>query len=218
MGLVNGNFLALGAASALALGAALPRGSRAADEQSRSATTLPDYVRVLRSHRDHRPEGWGYASIEDYLFVHGVLGTTTPLLPGEADLVRAAHHRLRWRMQACYRNAQELVLRDTTGTLQYAEGYALGHACIPVLHGWVTVNGKVVDPTWFPVREGRILTPPASWHYFGAPFSRADIREIAELKPARGAGRKGQLWSILDYWEAEWPVLRRPRARDGPAR
>lgn len=121
-------------------------------------------------------------------------------------------------MQGCYRNAQELVLRDATGTLQYVEGYALGRAIIPVLHGWVTVNGKVVDPTWLPVQERRVATPPTNWHYFGAPFSRADIREIADLALPRRRGRKGQLWSLLDYWEAEWPILRRPRAGERPAR
>lgn len=215
---MNGSLLALGAASVLALGAALPRGSRATDEEDRSAATLPDYVHLIHAHRDRRPAGWGYASIEDYLLVHGTPGTTAPLSVEEADLVRTAHRRLRWRMQGCYRNAQELVLRDATGTLQYAEGYALGRAIIPVLHGWVTVNGKVVDPTWLPVQVGRVAVPSTSWHYFGAPFSRADIREIADLEPPRRRGRKGQLWSLLDYWEAEWPILRRPRAGESPAR
>lgn len=68
---MNGSLLALGAVSAaIALGAALPRGSRATDEEGRSATTLLDYVRLLQAHRDRQPAGWGYASIEDYLLVH----------------------------------------------------------------------------------------------------------------------------------------------------
>jgi hypothetical protein len=31
--------------------------------------------------------------------------------------------------------------------LVYVEGYVLGSPGLPVLHGWVTINGKVIDPT-----------------------------------------------------------------------
>ena len=211
---MKGGLLALGAVGALALGAAVSKRGSRAEEEDRTSTTLPDYVRRLRAFRSHRPEGYGYASIEDYLFVHGAESVVAPLSPEEVDIVRRAHHRLRFQMQGCYRNAQELVLRDASNTLQYVEGYGLGRACIPLMHGWATVNGKVVDPTWLPVQNKQVVSPPSDWHYFGATFSREEIREIARLQ-INGRGRKGKLWSVLDFWEAGFPVLRRPRVQAG---
>ena len=67
-------------------------------------------------------------------------------------------------------------MSDVTGQLVYHEGWAVSAACFPVLHGWVTLNGKVIDLTWR-TDAGRIYGAiPPGWQYLGVPFETEMIR------------------------------------------
>jgi hypothetical protein len=111
-------------------------------------------------------------------------------------------------MKQCFSNAQLLVICDHTDELIYHEGYAVGRSIV-VHHGWVTINGKVVDSTW-KLKEptSRSLLPehpvgelPKGYMYFGFAIEnedyiihRIDHREI--------------VGSLLDDWEGQYPLLR----------
>lgn len=82
---------------------------------------------------------------------------------GEAGYVRRfCVTDARYPRKFCFQNAQELV-RRSNGTLKYVEGFAVsGPLGVPVHHGWATLNGAVIDPTWKVFAE---FAPPAA--YFG---------------------------------------------------
>lgn len=111
----------------------------------------------------------------------------------------------------CFANAQKLVVADVTATLKYAEGYAVGAAGFPVLHGWATINEKVVDLTWrLPKAASRprlrhrvVGVFPEGWAYRGVGF---DATEVCER-----TFRTGFYQSYIDDWRAEYPLLRRER-------
>lgn len=89
------------------------------------------------------------------------------------------------KMKQCFMNAYKLADRDHT--LTYVEGFANG--IIPVHHAWcVDRHDNVVDPTW---RDGQ--------DYFGVPFQ---LRAVVE-----GILRREAYGSLIDDWEAGWPLL-----------
>ncbi len=103
----------------------------------------------------------------------------------------------------CYLNAQmeALTLPETPGiTLMYTEGYVdpgMG-ACID--HAWLSVNGKVVDPTIRVQGEpGRIIGLfPEGWGYYGV-----------EIEPSRCliSLERGRAVPLIDDWENGWPMI-----------
>jgi hypothetical protein len=51
------------------------------------------------------------------------------------------------RLKGCYQTCQSMILNDHRGQLHYHEGWWCGTGSIPVHHAWLSINGKVVDPT-----------------------------------------------------------------------
>lgn len=103
------------------------------------------------------------------------------------------------------RDMQRADQKDRAGKLVYVEGFAVC-GFMPMHHGWIQINGKVLDPTW--AREGSI--PNESNAYFGVEFSREEITAARETR------KKKALWSIIDNWEAKWPEMKRPRLNPLP--
>ena len=71
----------------------------------------------------------------------------------------------------------------------YVEGFAWTHTLIPALHGWISVNGKVVDVT-LPAttigdtrkREPRqVFGEFKARSYFGVPFLRSYVNKRREV-------------------------------------
>jgi hypothetical protein len=92
----------------------------------------------------------------------------------------------RGRLQACFDNAYRAARRHG---LTYVEGFsALGSgAFFPILHAWCVEPGShlVIDRTWG--TPGEI--------YFGVPINLEY--------------RKGQAGSVLDNWQAGYPILQK---------
>lgn len=172
-------------------------------------------VRFRREHMQPAPEGFEYICFEEYVLRNGhVQESKEPLTRDEELVVEAAINRAGARghnvmeMRQCFSNAQLLVICDVSDELVYNEGYAVGRS-ICVHHGWVTINGKVVDTTWQVEKPAsRSFLPrhpvgelPAGYEYFGFPVENEDyIEHRIEHRELVG--------SLLDDWHGNYPLLR----------
>ncbi len=167
-------------------------------------------------------------SFERFVLNHGREYVSRCLHRDELAIVSTAIHeyrrtRGRFHRQQCFANSQDLLQCDESGKLVYVEGFAWTHALHHVLHGWLTINGKVVDVTLPPTtrREAKLREPRqaigefADRTYFGVPFRRAYLAQ--RIRATGGPG------SLFDDPEHRYPLLRnRPevavrRAKDPPA-
>ena len=162
------------------------------------------------------PKGFHYLGAEDYVLDRGTEHPSAPLTLAEWEILLAAVQASRvnrFRLGECYYNSQMLVASDSTCQLNYCEGFAIGNVSLPVAHGWVTLNGKVIDLTWRTVsRRGsgrfrdRILGElPPDWSYYGVSFT-------AEMVIARIMRMKATA-SFLDDIYNGYPLFREPRIR-----
>lgn len=156
-----------------------------------------------------KPEGWKYCCIEDYVSNNGVAFTSEPLTEDESQVVFDAidASRMRFQIKECFYNAQLLVLNDSSDQLIYHEGYGYS-GIFPVLHGWATINNKVIDLTWrvtpFKRRrmQDRVLGEfPQPYEYFGVPFANKTSLRLIVLQ-------RGAAGTLIDDWENHWPLLR----------
>lgn len=163
----------------------------------------------------HLPAGFHYHGPEDYVLDHGGAFSSTPLTDEERQhvLTVADEVRGRFQLRECFYNAQRLALADTTRKLQYVEGMARGLSMFPVLHGWVTINNKVVDLTWRVhtskrkerFRDRILGEIPEGWAYNGVKFDTDWIY-------ARWA-QYGMSYSFLDDMYHGFPIFQEPRIR-----
>ena len=65
------------------------------------------------------------------------------------DLSMKVAKQIGAKLGQCYKNAFNTLPLVNPGAL-YVQGLATSHklSFIPLDHGWVEVNGKIVDPTW----------------------------------------------------------------------
>lgn len=203
-------------------------------------TRRPDLRRFLEFESVAWPatpaEGYAYRSPHEYLLRNGREYVSAPLTSEEAAyldrLVTGLDPEL--PAKACYANAQRLVL-DSMGRagpveVRYVEGLAATDIVPAFDHGWLTLNGKVVDPTLrflpgergteqacLPGRAAGLL--PAGRAYFGVEFEAHQVmRHASDYK---------ELGSMLSDWWNGCPLLklppgekqrRRGRAAGGPGR
>ena len=162
------------------------------------------------------PKGFHYYGPEDYVLDHGGHFASAPLTEDEMATVLAAAKACRMRFQVgqCFFNAQHLALYDTTGTLRYVEGLAMGLSGFPVLHGWVTINNKVVDLTWRVIKPAKgkgvyrdriVGIIPDGYAYHGVKFESEWIRARWD--------QYGMAYSFLDDGEHGFPIFQEPRLR-----
>lgn len=169
----------------------------------RAGASLPDLMipnleAFLRFMADH-------SVLAKHLLTHGRAYPPQPLTTEERAVVEeaAAFHGDDFHLRECFYNAQMLVRYDTTNQLKYVEGY--GTKVIPCLHGWATINGKVVDLTWRhdgeekTLFEKRIWGDNFSWEYWGVEIPKTYVKEI------HYRDQKGK--SLLDDPDNDWPLL-----------
>lgn len=154
--------------------------------------------------------GEKYVSLEDYVAQNGRGFSSEALTSEELQIVTAAVKNFglrRTQPRQCFYNAQMIVTSDFTGTLRYCEGYASGNACFPVLHGWITINGKLVDVTWRldgkptsgALKERVLGVIPEGWEYIGVEFRTSYVYD--KMLRTHEAG------SLLDDWRGGHPLL-----------
>jgi hypothetical protein len=154
---------------------------------------------------------WG-KSLARYLLKHGHTYPSLRLTQEELVLFDGLDFS-KYKLRQCYYNAQSLHA-DVCGAPQvsYAEGFATNETQFPTPHAWLSVNGKVVDPTWGRLRmapEGSLqvvrvnhvmgILPPG-WEYWGLEFTWEDVA-------AAMVSHKTSI-SLLDDYECRWPLLR----------
>jgi len=185
-------------------------------------TTLKDYLRLMTQMRMQgwtHPEGHTYHGIEDYVLDRGVAFAAAALTPDEMGVVsRAAQNTMemadcQFRPKECFGNAQLLELGDETGTLQYHEGY--GRYYVDCLHGWVTINSKVVDLTWR-------RDPEVGHRFMSDPLENRIIGDFPEGMEYIGVRIPPDVFldklccSILDDPRDNYPLLRTERINAPP--
>jgi hypothetical protein len=110
-----------------------------------------DYLKMIaefrNKNRKQRPEGYKYASMEEYVLANGkAMGDRSP----ESDKYKKG------KMKLCFMNAYQLA--SSNSKLKYCEGFAT--SIIPTMHAWcIDQHGNVIDVTW---KDGR--------DYFGVEF------------------------------------------------
>lgn len=164
----------------------------------------------LRQRSGHKlPEGYAYASQEDFIATHGVSFRSAKLSPGERKLVLGAAERCHesFPIKECYRNS--VILVSAEPRLTYVEGLFISERVgIPIQHAWVVIDDKVVDMTARrsgPVGRGRwgdrVLGEfPEGRHYFGVSFHGDQVLDAAVDKRWSGA--------MIDDWQRHWPMLK----------
>ena len=78
-----------------------------------------------------------------------------PQYVGELDVLVSteAGKLVRARLGDCYRNALRCAAFVAGDATFYVEGYAVVHG-VPIEHGWLVVEGKVIDPTVVAFTDG----------------------------------------------------------------
>ena len=88
-----------------------------------------------------------YKSVNDFMkqegkFYESANLTEDELAHFEQIFNRAGRPRTK---KMCFYNAQMIALADKTKKLKYVEGYAVNIFPLPLNHGWLEINGKVID-------------------------------------------------------------------------
>jgi len=182
------------------------------------ATARPSpLVASVRQHAEwqasHRPTpaGYQYNSFYDFVLKRGQLFESQPLTREERALLFETLDRMccRFPIQMCYANSISLVLADPR--FVYTEGYFAQERIgpgFPIMHGWATLNGKVIDLTArlnVPRRSGRLRDRvlgefPEKREYFGVPIGREYMMRSAFDPKFTG--------SIIDDWQRGFPALK----------
>ena len=159
-----------------------------------------------------------YTSFEEFVLEQGHLYTSQPLTEDEWEIftvaARAALRRKRSKdfpLKQCFANSQRIVLADASNTMRYAEGYVT--SIIPIHHGWVDLNGKVVDVTLrvHPQYEGPMYArrrfpdraigeTPSCREYYGLTFADREVVKFVQ--------ETGSLGSLIDDDVRGWPLIR----------
>jgi hypothetical protein len=157
--------------------------------------------------------GEGPGSLERFVLDHCHEYVSQRLTKDEDRVVAAAmveyhaiHKAFEWRH--CFTNSQGLLACDEARAMIYVEGFAWTHALRPVLHGWLSINGKVIDVTLPPRtrREAKLEEPLHvlgqfdGRSYLSVPFLRSYVDRRRRTTCGHG--------SLLDDAEHEYPLLR----------
>jgi hypothetical protein len=95
-------------------------------------------------------------------------------------VVHAYVRRFRPKPKECFYNGQWFVVFDETDHATYYEGFVSDGSGRLIHHGWLVVNGVVIDPTLEAAvrkakRMGIDLDPPATRRYYGVPFTKLEV-------------------------------------------
>ena len=156
---------------------------------------LAQIARALESHQRPTPE--------THVLAHGRRFKSQDMSPAERAVLGRLTRR-DCRPKQCYANAQRIALRLLGRTppdikVAYCEGYVCWKTSIAIPHAWLSVNGKLADPTlrWDNGKPvlGRI---PDRADYLGVELAEADLLHISSHSIHI---------ALLDDWQCGWPLL-----------
>lgn len=144
-------------------------------------------------------QGYTYRSVHDFVLDRGRVYPSAALTAAEHKLLKAAVGRRKFAKKGCFYNGHMLAMNDTSGLLVYTEGFALSRF-MPMHHGWVTINGKIIDLTWDDKNQPIIGTLPDGWEYYGVEFDRTMLRERMV--------RRKEVHAVIDDPQDGFPVFK----------
>jgi hypothetical protein len=113
----------------------------------------------------------------------------------------------RFPIKQCFYNSQMVAVTDKTNQLKYVEGFVADpRVPIPIHHGWLTLNGKVIDLTLRRTRRGkgrlrdRAIGTFGDRQYVGVEFSKDYV-----LRYMLDTGQAG---TLIDDYERGYPLQR----------
>ena len=144
-----------------------------------------------------------YFTVESFVLANGRIFTSQEL--DEVELQQTKE--LPWRkhkQKDCFRNAQRTALMECDwAAFKYVEGYVSPNIPFPVLHAWLSLNGKVIDTTLRTNpeddRERVYGTIPENWEYFGVEMPVREIFHVYEHHRTH--------ISLLDDFLCHWPLI-----------
>jgi len=149
-----------------------------------------------------------YWCIEDYLLQHGKWFESQSLTKDERAKLLLVLGKERFPIKECFSNSQKVIVYHKRAGLKYFEGYFFREGiCFPILHGWLSLNDKVIDLTARlkqPRHSGRLRNRvlgefPEGRVYFGAEMDLEWI--LSRILRTKSWG------SLLDSWEEGFPLL-----------
>jgi len=141
-----------------------------------------EYIKSTISLIGNRKTGYYYNSFYDFLDKEGQYFLSEKLTSQEEKSVNELVERFTFhygfpKFRQCFYNSQLLLILDRSNQFVYCEGYAISKILgFPVLHGFLTINNKVVDITWKD-SEGNFCIGDKSESYFGVKFNSEDIKQ-----------------------------------------
>ena len=178
------------------------------------STAVKHYLEQLANFRRQHwtpPEGFKYASFEEFILKEGRAFTTTTLSDIDVGFIKITLKRLTQARRTfgqlgdCYSNAVDLALQDG---FNYVEGYATT-GLMPVGHAWATYKGAVINPTRYelqhrdidpqqprkrrkPNRSSAIIgVVPGVWEYYGVEFETYETARAMVLTGMKGGFLSG---------------------------
>lgn len=157
----------------------------------------------ITDHIAHIAAATGPGTVFDYILHNGRLFDSRELTPEE----QLYSQQIQWdrrQPNECFLNCQieALILPQPPGIeLHYVEGFLSNRTGYPVLHAWLSINGKVVDPTVpydGPIAKAAGIIPDG-WQYYGVSLPTTLCEHAIE---------HGVAISLIDDWECHWPLIR----------
>lgn len=152
-----------------------------------------------------------YSCIEDYVLQRGTSFVSQPLDQAEYHYVLNTTVGCKFPIKECFYNAQKLVATLTGScAYEYVEGYVMcDDIPIPLLHGWLSLHGKVID---FTLRvKGVSLKSRKRWaNRVLGEFSGREYCGVVIPKEYvfQHMLETGNAETLLDDWQRHWPLLR----------
>jgi hypothetical protein len=133
-----------------------------------------------------------FCSIEEYLLAHGsFMRSVSSMSDDEREATLRQFQASEPIMYGwCYLNAAKMAMDER---FKYFEGVA-SDGTMPVSHAWVSLDGKLIDPTW-----NVYGTIPATHAYFGVEIPRWFLVQHIQ--------RTGITGPFIDDYRGGWPVL-----------
>lgn len=142
-------------------------------------------------------------TVHGHVARHGRQFNSNELTSQELELLESVgwHHH---KPKQCFKNAQltALLLPKHQGiAVNYVEGFVQPPKGIPIIHAWISLNGKLVDTTVRPngSQPNRpIGLIPQDWEYIGVELDPAVCQHTFSHRTVP---------SLLDDYECRWPLL-----------
>jgi len=139
-----------------------------------------------------------YNNQYDIIVQEGEFFSTEKWNEEEQVLIDSLYPRLKKSIKPsqCYYNSQLIIINDTSNKIKYHEGFFLDTAGFPIIHGWNSLNGKLLDFTL--QYNGRMKFSDKS--HIGIEVDKAWVLDRIQNK-------KNSI-SYLDNYEDGFPAIR----------